>query len=134
LGAPVTACRQHWLRFSFGRTWKIQREAGFQLDTTLGFNDRPAFRNGAALMMNPWNEVSDSPVTGFSILPMVLMDSHLYDYQPYSEDQRKEAIRYWIEEIKSVGGEATVIWHQRVMSRDYGWAEGYRCLLEEMGG
>jgi len=132
LGAEVTVCRQHWLRFSFEKTWENQKQAGFKLDTTLGFNDRPGFRNGAALMMQPWDVVCDSPMQDFLALPLVLMDSHLYDYELYSKEQRCEAIRYWVNEIKAVGGEASVVWHQRVMSRDYGWADGYHCLLEEV--
>lgn len=132
LGEVVTVCRQHWLRFSFEKTWKTQQGAGLKLDTTLGFNDRPGFRNSAALMIQPWDESCEAPIDNFSILPMVLMDAHLYDYQPYSNDQRLTSIRHWIREIKAVGGEATIIWHQRVMGRDYGWAEGYRYLLNEV--
>lgn len=132
LGDQVTSCRQHWLRFSFERTWRCQKQVGFKLDSTLGFNDRPAFRNGAALMLQPWDAECDEPVRDFSVLPLVLMDSHFYDYQLYTEAQRNEELSYWIDEIKAVGGEATVVWHQRVMSRDYGWAAGYRYLLEQV--
>jgi len=132
LGASVEICRQHWLRFSFAHTWETQRQAGFNLDMTLGFNDRSGFRNGAALMLSHWDEVKEQPTSNFSVLPLVLMDSHLYDYQPYSEEQRREEIRYWVNEIKAVGGEASVVWHQRVMSRDYGWADGYHFLLKEV--
>ena len=132
LADSVTVCRQHWLRFSFEKTWRNQEQAGFKLDTTLGFNDRSGFRNGAALKITPWDESRHSPMQDFSILPLVLMDSHLYDYELYAEEQRHEQIRYWIDEIKAVAGEATIVWHQRVMSRDYQWSEGYRYLLNEV--
>lgn len=132
IGGPVTTCRQHWLRFSFGTTWQIQCQVGFELDTSLGFNDRPGFRNGAALRMSPWDEANDAPMQDFAVLPLVLMDSHLYDYRQYTEEQRHSNISYWIDEINAVGGEATIVWHQRVMSRDYGWSEGYRYLLEQV--
>lgn len=131
LDAPVTTCRQHWLRFSWERTWKAQQEAGFVLDSTFGFNDRPAFRNGAALRFKPWDSESENPMI-LEVLPLVLMDSHLYDYDELTDDQRIERLDQWLDEIRQVHGNATVNWHQRVWARDYGWDKTYANLLESM--
>ncbi len=128
LGFPVTSCRQHWLRFSWERTWQAQQKAGFSLDSTLGFNDRPGFRTGAALRYRPWCFQSGRS-QNLELLPMVLMDSHLYDYGNLSDSERQQEIAYWLDEIYAVHGTASVIWHQRVMSNDYGWATGYETLL-----
>lgn len=128
--APVTICRQHWMRFSWQQTWPTQEQAGLKTDTTLGFNDRPGFRNGAALCFHPWDETIERPLT-LVALPMVLMDSHLYDYNDLEEEERQRQIEYWLDEIRKVHGMASIIWHQRVMSADYGWGSGYEYLLSK---
>ncbi len=129
IGRAVEVCRQHWLRFSFGQTWRMQARAELKTDLTLGFNDRPGFRNSAALAVEPFDLHT---LTGFSIIsiPMILMDSHLYDYRELSSEQRQATIKDIIDEVRFVGGTASVIWHQQVMNSDYGWIEGYRELLE----
>ncbi|MBF0551186.1 MAG: hypothetical protein HQK60_11690, partial [Deltaproteobacteria bacterium] len=63
-------------------------------------------------------------------LPLVLMDSHLYGHDVTNEEERMARMKYWIDEIRQVRGTATINWHQHTMSPDYGWAEGYRRLLE----
>ena len=131
LEAPVTICRQHWLRFSWQQTWPAQQQAGLATDTTLGFNDRPGFRNGAALRFHPWDEAKEEPMT-LAALPMVLMDSHLYDYYDLDEDGRRQQITYWLDEIRAVHGAATIIWHQHAMNADYGWDAGYEYLLSQI--
>ncbi len=128
---PVSVCRQHWLRFGWASTWHAQQEAGFELDTTLGFNDRPGFRNGAALRFHPWDSGKNEPMR-LQALPMVLMDSHLYDYEDLDEEERLRKIDHWVQEIKNVSGEATVVWHQRIMSPDYGWGPSYKHLLDSI--
>jgi hypothetical protein len=129
---PIESCRQHWLRFSFNRTWKVQQSLGLKRDTTLGFNDRPGFRNSAAVAFCPWDHSADGAMQIESI-PLVLMDSHLYDYQYYNDEDRERQLKYWLDEIRFVGGEASVVWHQRVMSKDYDWAKGYEQLLSHIG-
>ncbi len=121
-GHSITSCRQHWLRFSWSGTWIAQSAAGITLDTTLGFNDRSGFRNGAALAFRP---LEDAPLVS---LPMVVMDSHLYDYHPMTDEERDDELDRWLGEIREVRGQASLVWHQRVLSPDYGW--DYRRLLE----
>jgi len=133
LGAPVVHCRQHWLGFSWEQTWAAQEEAGLCADATLGFNDRPAFRNSAALAFRPWDPRNERPM-GLTALPMVAMDSHFYDYQECSEAERQEQMRRWVDEIRAVRGVATVIWHQRVLSPDYGWQPAFEALLSMIAG
>lgn len=124
-GREITDIRQHWLRFSFAETWKTQKAAGLTHDHTLGFNDRFGFRNSAALSFT-------DPDSGMRVIPMVLMDSHLHDYADMSEEIRFETIDLILDELVATGGEASVIWHQRVFHRDYGWGATYEYLLEGM--
>jgi len=128
LGANITMCRQHWLRFSWRETWRAQQAAGLETDATLGFNDRPGFRNGAALRFHPWDEASGAPLRLVS-LPMVLMDSQLYDYAALTEAEREAEMSRWLDEVRAVAGVGTVIWHQHVLGPDYGWRPGLDALL-----
>jgi len=130
LGEKIVTCRQHWLRFSFADTWKAQEQAGLQFDTTLGFNERSGFRNSAALRMPAWIASEQRFSESLETLPMVLMDSHLFDYGQMNAEERKKIIDYILDEIEFVGGEATIIWHQRVFHQDYNWGEDYRYLLK----
>ncbi len=126
---PVTTVRQHWLRFSWEHTWAAQAAAGLRTDFTLGFNDRPGFRAGAALAWTPWMEDgTQAPV----VVPTLFMDSHFYDYHPMTAEERRTAMGRWLDEVAAVRGEAAVLWHQRVLAPDYGWGEGYADLLRAL--
>lgn len=124
---PVEIVRQHWLRFSWAHTWGAQEKAGLSLDLTLGFNDRPGFRNSAALRMPIYS--GGNKKSTLESVPMVLMDSHLYDYSNLSSEQRIECMKHYLDEIKQVGGVGSIIWHPHVFGRDYGWSKGYENLL-----
>ncbi|MEZ5933676.1 MAG: hypothetical protein R3F54_17335 [Alphaproteobacteria bacterium] len=132
-GRIVTRCRQHWLRFSFARTWAAQAEAGIELDTTIGFNDASGFRLGAALAIAPWDGDSGR-LHALTSVPLVLMDSHLHDYGLLDEAEIRAEITRVVDEVKAVGGVASLLWHQRVMHPDYGWAWSYETLLDRLAG
>ena len=126
VGYPVTKLRQHWLRFSWQKTWGAQQQAGLTLDSTLGFNDRCGFRNSAALRM----PINGSTGGDFKSVPMFLMDSHLYDYAMIKPTERIRIIQDWLKELHDVSGIGSIIWHTHVFNKDYGWADGYESLLK----
>lgn len=127
-GTEVTNCRQHWLRFSWERTWDAQQSAGFRHDTTLMFNDRPGFRASAALAWQPWNQQAERP-HGLTELPTVMMDSHFYDYRSMTTMERRIDMKKWLDEVRTVGGEIAVLWHPHTLTDDYGWGEGLDELI-----
>jgi hypothetical protein len=127
-GGAVTHCRQHWLRFSWKDTWHAQANAGLMHDTTLMFNDRPGYRTSSALAWQPWNQNTDA-AHRLTALPTVLMDSHCYDYQLMTTQQRQQAIEHWLGECQAVHGQVAVLWHPHTLSRDYGWSEGFNDIL-----
>jgi hypothetical protein len=124
----ITTCRQHWLRFSWAKTWSAQVKAGIRHDTTLMFNDKSGFRAAAALQWQPWN-ADHSCTHEVTVIPTVLMDSHFYDYSPMQQQERHEAIRKWTEECKRVGGQIAVLWHPHTLTKDYGWSDGFDVLI-----
>lgn len=130
LGQPIVFCRQHWLRFSWKDTWILQARAGVKVDFTLGFNDRPGFRNGAAIRHRPWHQAAGGPCEVESI-PTIIMDSHFYDYA-FPEDPAA-AMKPWIDEVIAVGGEASLLWHIHTMHAEFGWGPGYLALLDMLG-
>ncbi len=132
LGVPVTMCRQHWLRFSWQDTWRAQAAAGMAVDFTLGFNDRAGFRNSAALMMRPCMQATRETLNITSV-PMVIMDSHLYDYALGGETAGTARMKKVIDEVFAVRGQASVIWHPHTLSKDYGWGQGFEDLIRLIG-
>jgi hypothetical protein len=130
LNKEIVSCRQHWLRFSLEDTWSIQESLGFQLDMTLGFNDRIGFRNCSALKTPAWLSNKQVWSKTLKTVPMILMDSHLFDYGQHEIAQRRKKIDDLLDEISMVGGCASIIWHTHGFSKEYDWKEDYIYLLD----
>lgn len=126
---PIRACRQHWLRFSWQQTWKAQAAAGLDQDYTLGFNDRFGFRSGCAIAIQPWDFEHWQPLN-IQTIPLVLMDAQLYPLQAANQGPSHGVIRALIDEIRAVGGQASVLWHPHGFSPDFGWQHDYETLLD----
>ena len=128
LGSEVTSCRQHWLRFSWNDTWFNQSLAGLKYDSTLMFNDRSGFRNSCATNWKPWNQI-DNKAHQITCSTSVLMDSHLFDYNDFNKLERNDYLRFWVMECKDIGGEISFLWHPHTLSKDYGWVENFKDLV-----
>jgi hypothetical protein len=128
IGRAVRRVRQHWLRFSWERTWAAQATAGLACDTTLMFNDRSGFRNSAAIEWRPWNTLTDS-AHEIRTVPSCFMDSHQYDYSDVA-GRAPIAARTLVDECRAVGGTAEFLWHPHTLNPDYGWRPGFVELIE----
>lgn len=125
IGYTTKYIRQHWLRFSVRETWKLQYEAGFSTDFTLGFNDRTGFRASTTLPLHPFNN-------DFSAVSTVIMDSNLFTAAINSPADRNREIDRILDEIESFGGQAAINWHPHTFLQSYGWGETYYYLLDSL--
>jgi len=126
IGYEITKSRQHWLNYYEGRTPYIHTAARIEEDSTLGFIDVPGFRAGAGSIYNPYDHQNNIPFP-FKEIPLVMVDSQLYDY---SDDYGLDDLRWLFDSIRKIKNVAmSVAWHQRAISNDYGWDEGYRKLV-----
>jgi hypothetical protein len=129
IGRGVLKIRQHWLRYCERVTPYIHENCGIKEDSTIGFNDISAFRAGVASEYNPYDHIHKRPFP-FKVIPLVLMDSHLYDY---SSEEMKNGPLWLCECAKKIKYFAISIdWHQRVISDDYGWEGPYRRLAQRV--
>lgn len=131
LNCEITKTRQHWLNYYEDKTPYIHQSAGIKKDSTIGFNDIPGYRAGIASEYNPYDHRNQR---GFDYkeIPLVLMDSHLYDY---SDGYNMDDIRWLFDSMNRVKNFAVSInWHQRVISHDYGWHVKYEELISKIAG
>ncbi len=127
INCRITKSRQHWLNYCESDTPYIHSKAGIKEDSTLGFNDIPGFRAGIASRYNPYDHANNRSFT-FKEIPLVVMDSHLYDYSTDSDSQNLGWLFDSVNKIKNFM--ISIGWHQRVISRDYGWDAGLRQFLK----
>ena len=121
--------RNHWLKFNWNETWSNLETSGIKIDSTLMFNDRMGFRNSACIKWNPWNFQNKARHQIYAI-PTILMDSHLYDYSKFSENESIKEIEKIILEVEAVGGSVQTLWHTHTLSKGYNWNKGFEKLCE----
>jgi len=124
----IIKARQHWLNYYENTTPYILSNAGIEEDSTIGFNDIPGFRAGVASVYNPYDHNNNMPFS-FKEVPLVVMDSHLYDY---SDGYNVEDMHWLFDSMMMVKNFAVSInWHQRGISKNYGWDLSYRKIASK---
>ena len=130
INCEITKSRQHWLKYYETKTPYIHNKAGLKEDSTIGFNDIPGFRAGVASIYNTYDH-QNNRLLPFKEIPLVVMDSHLYDY---SVDSDSHNLRWLCDSMKKIKNfMISVDWHQRVISKDYGWNAGYKDIVSMIG-
>lgn len=130
LEKDVVSVRQHFLHYDIRVTPKIQADAGFKYDSTLGFNDNIGFRLGTSY---PWRLYDLKTETQLSIteIPLIIQDGALLLKTKGLRLDAETAFQYIVQiaqEVKNVGGVLTVLWHpQYIINAD--WWNLYRRML-----
>ncbi len=131
LGSPVRGVRQHYLRLRIPDTFRSHVEAGFVYDSTLGFRGGVGFRAGTAFPFRPFDAAARQPLSILE-LPLTIMDGALFWQLGLTPPEATARSLALLETIRSVGGLAVLLWHQRAWhDRRYpGWSHVYRQAVE----
>ena len=113
VGVRPRGLREHYLRFDFGKSWRIMDEAGFDYDTTVGTNDRLGFKLGLAAPFHPpdgeWRPLN------LLELPLSLMDTTLWGYLKRTEEEGMRDVKESMRMVEGVEGLFTLLWHQEAV-------------------
>jgi peptidoglycan/xylan/chitin deacetylase (PgdA/CDA1 family) len=122
-GLTVTSTRQHFLHWDVRVTPRLQRDAGFTADSTLGFNRNIGFRAGTTLPFL-WRGVD------LVELPIAAHDGALLrpDALELGVELAERTLRTLLDRIASVGGVATLVFHPNNLERD-DYLELYRSTI-----
>jgi hypothetical protein len=126
-GQDRIGIRMHWLYFD-GDSPSILEQAGFDYDTTCGYNESIGFKNGTSQPFRPQG------ATRLLELPMVIQDTALFypRRMRLNETQAWEICKIVLDNIVKVGGVITLSWHTRSLSPERLWGEFYKKLLDEL--
>ena len=130
LNRTICGYRNHYLSFKVPDTWQLLAEAGFGYDSTLGYNDRPGFRNGMCHPFRPFSLRTGRPVDIVEI-PLVIMDESLF-WKDRTFDEAWDVARRLVDQTAACGGVITLLWHNNAFASAYRESRKrvYRKLLQ----
>lgn len=123
LGQEVVSVRQHFLHYDIRKTPRNHAQAGFQYDSTLGFNDNIGFRFGTCY---PWRLYDMEARESLPIIevPLIIQDSAMLNPLKGLRLDGRTAFEY-IQQIatavKIVGGILTLSWHPNNIVHPVWW-------------
>lgn len=133
IGKRVSSVRQHYLKFTAGKTVQIWEKAEMKYDSTLGFSREVGFRNSVAFPYPLYNFAEDRPSTVIEI-PLVFMDGTLAENKTIDNDQALARMKELIKETILAKGSASILFHNSITDPiDFqGYTEIFPAVLEEI--
>lgn len=132
-GTGLRSVRQHYLRFEYPRTWRQQADAGFFVDSTLGFAEEEGFRNGACHPFLPW-DLERGEILPLWELPLTVMDGTLAQYRDLTPDEARQRIDTLLRTVAEAEGVAILLFHNTAFdAHDFpGWGAVFEHAADAM--
>lgn len=124
-GQRRSGVRMHWLYFDADSPRRIEA-AGFDYDSTYGYNDAIGYRAGTLQAFRP-------PGTERLLeLPLAIMDSAMLypNRMGLSHDEAIARCRDVVRQARASGGALVINWHDRSLAPERQWGRCYEALLD----
>ncbi len=119
--------RMHWL-LQERTTHRRLEDAGYEYDSTAGYNETVGYRNGTSQVFMPFE------CRTLLELPMHIQDGALFLPQRLnlSETAAWELCEAFIRHANSSGGALTILWHDRSHAAERFWGDFYVRLVQRL--
>jgi hypothetical protein len=126
-GVPDLGVRMHWLYFDGDSPRKLEA-AGFEYDSTVGYNETVGFRAGTSQVYKLLG------TREFLELPLHVMDTALFYPAHLDLDYAEAAKRVaaLVDRTIELGGVLTLNWHDRSIAPERLWGEFYAGLVLDL--
>lgn len=126
-GERNAGLRMHWLYFS-DESPHLVEAAGFDYDSTCGFNDAVGFRAGTSQVFQPL------ATSRLLELPLHIQDTAMFfpDRMHLTESAAWDLVSGVERHCREHGGVITVLWHDRSLVPERLWQDFYAELLERL--
>lgn len=133
LQVQIKAQRMHFLRFDIVHSPRAACLAGLQIDSSLGFNDRPGFRMGSALPF-PWFDLDSQKALPILMVPLIYADHQRQEWISRSDPQLIQELKTYLDRCQAVGAPCTVLFHDLYFSPliNSSHVEFYQHILREI--
>lgn len=124
---PVTASRQHYIRFTLPQTYRQLIATGITDDYSMGYGSINGFRASVATPFY-WYDLEQEQETDLLVHPFCFMDANSYYEQQQSPEETWAELLHYYNTIKAVNGTLYTIWHNHFFGTDpafKGWRELY---------
>ncbi|MEM8484306.1 MAG: polysaccharide deacetylase family protein [Bacteroidota bacterium] len=128
---PLVSVRQHYLRYTYPHTMRLQEAAGFTVDSTLGFSDHEGFRHGTCHPFLRYDILKNKSTTVWEV-PLCFMDGTLFNYRNMGFEEALAAAQTLILTCKKHGGVCVGLWHNMLWDEmDFpGWGAHFEQTLD----
>jgi len=126
-GEDGIGIRIHWLCHNED-TPKMLDEAGYDYDSTVGYNDAVGFKAGTSQVFKPIG------VNSLLELPLHIQDTALFSHgrMKASESHALSLCRQIMDHAATSGGAVTVLWHERSLGPERLWDQFYAELIGQL--
>lgn len=107
--SEVICGRQHYLKYQMPSTFKIWENAGFQWDSSRGFNSRVGFKCGVCYSF-PIIDFQEVRVLNITEKPLIFMETNTFSKFSTSEELLEE-IEGIVSLVKKYSGDFVALWH-----------------------
>jgi hypothetical protein len=126
-GQERAGVRMHWLCFDQDSPARLE-QAGFDYDSTIGYNETAGFRAGTTQVFRPLGAAR------LLELPLHVQDTALFfrGRMHLTEDQAWQLCQPLLDAADRHGGVLTILWHERSLAPERLWDGFYIRLLDEL--